>query len=316
MSKVYSNNVKKGKLKMFLLFLLITTFIWFLSKFSREFTATVEADIHYINVPIEVIVSANNPKNVYFDLTTTGFDFLYFKLKKPIVTLDLKDSYKKGKSKIEIPKNKFNKLITSQLKNNIAVKNVSIEPMIINLDLLETKKIKIVLEKEIQFENGFKSIGDFKITPEFIEISGPSSDLDSIEVIHTKVLKLINLKNNIDANLKLSLLNNHNLTYSQEEVNVSALVKEFIQKEVLVPIIIKNLPKSLDLKIIPEMMIVKFDVSMDRFNQISENEFLVICDYTKRNIEENYMIPILLKKPDSIINIELVETQIKYLIFK
>ena len=316
MSKKYSNNVKKGKLKMFLLFLLITTFIWFLSKFSREFTATVEADIQYKNVPDEVVISGDNYQNVSFDLTSTGFGFLYFKINKPTVTLDILSYYKKGNNRIEIPKNDFNKLITSQLKNNIAVKNVSIESMIINLDLLETKKVKIVLDQDIKFEKGYKSIGQFLITPGFINISGPSSKLDTIEEIHTEILKLDKLKNNVDTNLKLAIPNNSSLTYAQEDVNVSFLVKEFTQKEIKIPIIIKNLPISINLKIIPEVMIISFDVSMDNFNHVSENDFTVICDYNNRNVEESFMIPELIKKPDSILNIELKDNKVNYLIFK
>ncbi|MFK5983552.1 MAG: CdaR family protein [Flavobacteriaceae bacterium] len=316
MSKIYSNNVKKGKLKMFLLFLLITTFIWFLSKFSREFTATVEADIQYENVPQEVVVSSDSYQNVSFDLTTTGFDFLYFKINKPIVTLDILNYYKIGKNKIEIPKNDFNKLITSQLKNNIAVKNVSIESMFINLDILETKKVKIILDKEIQLEKGYKSIGEFKITPEFINISGPSNELDTIEEIHTELLILDKLTNNVDINLKLVIPNNSSLSYSQEEVNISFSVKEFTQKEIKIPVLIKNLPSSINLKLIPEVITISFDVSMDNFNQISENDFSVICDYNNRNIEESFLIPELIKKPDSILNIELKENKVNYLIFK
>lgn len=316
MSKVYSHNVKKGKVKMFLLFLLITTFIWFLSKFSREFTATVEADIQYKNTPNEVIISNDNYKNVSFDLTTTGFDFLYYKINKPIVTLDILSYYKNGNNKIEIPKNEFNKLITSQLKNNISVKNVSIESMIINLDILETKKVKVVLNEEIQFEKGFKPISEFKVTPEFIKISGPSSKLVSIEEIHTEKLKLKNLKNNVDTSIKLAMSSNNGLSYSQQEVNISFKVKEFTQKELKIPILIKNLPNTINLKIIPEVITIRFDVPMDNFNQISENDFSVICDYNNRNAEESFIIPELIKKPDSILNIELNKDKVNYLIFK
>ena len=76
MHESQTKKVKRGKPKMFLLFLFVTIFIWFLSKFSREFTTNLEADIKYINVPHGVIVSGENYKLVSFDLTASGFDFL------------------------------------------------------------------------------------------------------------------------------------------------------------------------------------------------------------------------------------------------
>ena len=68
MSETKTNNTKKGTPKMFLLFLFVTTFIWFISKFSREFTSNLEAEIHYINAPLGVIVSEKN-----YDLVTFIF---------------------------------------------------------------------------------------------------------------------------------------------------------------------------------------------------------------------------------------------------
>ena len=63
MSEIKTNYTKKGKPKMFLLFLFVTTFIWFISKFSREFTSNLEAEIH----------------------STFGFaHFLYFSFKCPL----------------------------------------------------------------------------------------------------------------------------------------------------------------------------------------------------------------------------------------
>ena len=80
MSESKTNNTKKGKPKMFLLFLFVTTFIWFISKFSREFTSNIKAEIDYINAPHGVIVSENNYDFVTIYFTTSGFDFLYYKI--------------------------------------------------------------------------------------------------------------------------------------------------------------------------------------------------------------------------------------------
>ena len=51
MFNINSNKQKKGKPKMFLLFLLIAAFIWFLSKFSRDFTASIDVEVEYTNIP-------------------------------------------------------------------------------------------------------------------------------------------------------------------------------------------------------------------------------------------------------------------------
>jgi hypothetical protein len=310
------NNVKKGKLKMFLLFLFIATFLWFLSKFSKEFTATVDASLQYVNLPVNVLLSENNQNQISFDLTTTGFDFLFYKIKQPIVSINVQDFYTNEASEIPISKQELLRIINSQLKNNIAIKSVSLEGLTIVLDKLETKKIQVNLKEDITFEKGYKPVSGFNITPDSITITGPSHLIDSFKIISTEVIKLNNVKENRLLDLELIVPENDEIIYSQKQVQLNFTVKEFTQKSLTIPIIIKNLPEDIDIKIIPEIITLTFDVSMEKYNDITENDFSIIFDYNKRNEEENFIVPQLLKIPDSILNLEFSVNKIKYLIFK
>ncbi len=316
MSKLKFKEVKKGKLRMFFLFLFIATFLWFLSKFSKEFTATVDASLWYVNVPENVLLSENNINQISFDLTANGFDFLFYKINKPVISINLQNFYKKGETELIITKQDLLRVINLQLKKNIAIKNVSVEGLQIKLDELETKKIKVNLIEEIEFEKGYKSVNGFKIIPDSIVITGASHILDSINLISTEVIKLSNVKESISIILQLIQSENDEISYSQKQIQLTASVKEFTQKSLTIPIIIKNLPEEIDLKIIPELMTLTFDVSMEEYNDLTENDFSIICDYNKRNETESFMVPQFIKRPDSILNLELSENKIKFLIFK
>ena len=316
MSESKTNNTKKGKPKMFLLFLFVTTFIWFISKFSREFTSNIEAEIHYINVPHGVIVSENNYDFVTFYFTSSGFNFLYYKLNKPIVNIDLHKYFKEGESNFVISNSEFKRIISSQLKNDIIVNNVSIENMEVLLDKLKTKKVKVSLFKNIQFKNGFKPIGGYKLTPDSITISGPTQHLDTLTEIKTELLELINVSENITTVVNLNISNDTSISYSQDNVKLRVSVKEFTQKTLLVPVVVNNLPLDLSIKLVPENVTIRFDVPMDNYNKIITNNFIIICDFDKKNIQEDFMIPHLMNQPASIINLEIQENKIDYLIFK
>jgi hypothetical protein len=316
MSESKTNNTKKGKPKMFLLFLFVTTFIWFISKFSREFTSNLEAKIHYINAPLGVIVSENNYDLVTFDFTTSGFYFLYYKINKPIVTIDLPKYFKEGASSFIISTSELKRIITSQLKNDIIVNNVSIEKMEVLLDKLKTKKVKVSLLENIQFKNGFNSIGQYKISPDSIAISGPTQYLDTLTEIKTEVLELTNVNENISAIVNLNKSNDPRISYSQETVRLDVFVKEFTQKSLLVPVVVTNLPSKLSIRLVPENVTIRFDVSMEGYNKITAIDFLIICDFDKKNDQEDFMIPHLMKQPSSVINLEIQENKINYLIFK
>jgi len=316
MSETKTNNTKKGKPKMFLLFLFVTTFIWFISKFSREFTSNLEAEIHYVNAPLGVIVSENNYDLVTFDFTTSGFYFLYYKINKPIIAIDLLKYTKEGISSFIISNSELKRIITSQLKNDILVNNVSIEKMEVILDKLKTKKVKVSLLENIVFKNGFNSIGQYKISPDSILISGPTQYLDTLTEIKTELLELANVNENIAAIVNLNKSNDTSISFSQETVKLDIFVKEFTQKSLLVPVVVNNLPSNLSIRLVPENVTIRFDVTMEDYNKITAIDFLLMCDFDKKNDQENFMIPHLMKQPESIINLEIQENKINYLIFK
>lgn len=316
MSETKTNNTKKGKPKMFLLFLFVTTFIWFISKFSREFTSNLEAEIHYVNAPLGVIVSENNYDLVTFDFTTSGFYFLYYKINKPIIAIDLLKYTKEGISSFIISNSELKRIITSQLKNDILVNNVSIEKMEVFLDKLKTKKVKVSLLENIVFKNGFNSIGQYKISPDSILISGPTQYLDTLTEIKTELLELANVNENIAAIVNLNKSNDTSISFSQETVKLDIFVKEFTQKSLLVPVVVNNLPSNLSIRLVPENVTIRFDVTMEDYNKITAIDFLLMCDFDKKNDQENFMIPHLMKQPESIINLEIQENKINYLIFK
>jgi len=316
MSEIKTNYTKKGKPKMFLLFLFVTTFIWFISKFSREFTSNLEAEIHYINAPLGVIVSENNYDIVSFDFTTSGFYFLYYKINKPIITIDLPKYIKAGTSSFIISNSELKRTITSQLKNDIIVNNVSIEKMEVFLDKLKTKKVKVSLLENIKFKNGFNSIGQYKISPDSITISGPTKYLDTLTEIKTELLELTNVNENIVAIVNLNKSNDTSISYSEDTVKLDVIVKEFTQKSLLVPVVVNNLPSDLSIRLVPENVTIRFDVAMEDYNNIAAINFLLMCDFDKKNDQEDFMIPHLIKQPESIINLEIQENKINYLIFK
>ena len=100
---------------MFLLFLLIAAFIWFLSKFSRDFTASIDVEVVYKNTPHGIIVSDKNQNDISFDLTASGFDFLFYKINKPKIYIDLGEYYNHEKSVVLIAPDDFKKIIRDDL---------------------------------------------------------------------------------------------------------------------------------------------------------------------------------------------------------
>lgn len=300
---------------MLFFFLMITSFIWVLTKFSKEFTTTLEASINYTDIPNSKILSASSSENITFDHTSSGFDFLTYKLKKPIIDIPINSYYKK-KNKISIPKDELKRIINSKLKTNISINNISIDTLYIELDSMITKSIPVFPDIDITYQKGFKATQEIQLNPESIEIIGPSTLVRELNSIPSKALELTDVNSTISGEIELDNSIFKSITFSENTIAYSLKVEEFTQKELLIPLEIVNLPDGTKLKLIPEELAVIFDVSVSKFNTINNNEFAIVCDYLKRNEEQNFLIPELTKISPDVQNVSLSSHKVKYLIFK
>ena len=316
MPKTHARNVKKGKFKMLLFFLLVTFFIWFLTKFSKEFTATVNASIEFENIPSNTVLASNNIDELSFDLTSSGFDFLSYKLKKPVITINVSEYYSKEKQSTIISNANLIKIISSELSSKIAVKNVSVNEIIVVLDKIISKELPIIIDSDLSFQNGFQVVEELSIDPSIVVVSGPSTVIDSLTEVTTKQIKLDMLETDASGEIELDTSEQSKLSYSIKNVSYKIVVEEFTQKELFIPITVEHLPIGTSIKLLPEVISVVFDVSVSKFNSVSEKDFKVICDYNNRSGEENIITVEIVKKPIIIQNVYLKNNKIEYLIFK
>ncbi len=316
MSNIFIRNFKKTKIRVFLFFLFIAIIFWVLTKFSREYTAAVEAQIDYTSIPENVTLSPQNKRTISFEVTANGFDFLIYQFNKPHISVSVLKYYDEGKTKLYISKDELIGMIATQLTKSLSVQNLSVNELTIYLDKLISKKVPVQLKSDLGFKNGFKVIDSIRIKPDSITISGPSEVIKNTKMVETKVFALQDIDKSFSSKAKILKYEDKALTYSPDEVLVSVMVDEFSQQEVTVPIIVINLPPSKSIKIIPQNITVTFDVSLKNFSDILDKSFRVVCDFNERNSDENFMTPKLVQQPKEIRNAELSSKKIDFLLFK
>lgn len=316
MPKGFFKNNKNLKVKRFLFFLLLATIFWVLTKFSREFTATMQAKINYTNIPETAALAEKNIDNITFDLTANGFEILFYKFKKPTIDVQVGKYYTKEKGGFIISKSDLIRMVASNFNRNLAVKNLSVEQLNVRLDPIVLKKVKVIAMTDISFKNGFKAVDSIKVSPDSITISGPSGSLKNINTISTDLISLKDVEKNISETIKISKPNNAIVSIKPSKVDVKLVVAEFSQGQFTLPVEVINLPPDLEIKLVPQTVTVSFDISVNEFAKISKDNFRIVCDYSKRNIDENFMLPFLEKKPNDIINVVFEPKKIDFFKFK
>lgn len=316
MAKGIFKNRKNAKIKRLLLFLFLATIFWVLTKFSREFTSTMYAKIDYENIPETAALAENNTHELTFDLTANGFEILFYKFKKPTINVQVGKYYSKEQNGFKIGKTELMRMVTSNFNRNLSIKNLSVDELEVHLDPIVLKKVKVIPKTDIKYKIGFKPVDSIRVIPDSVTISGPSGSLKNIHTIETELISLENVEKNISQSVKIVTKNNEIVSVKPNTAKVQLLVAEFSQGKFTLPVEVINLPPDQEIKLIPQTVTVTFDVSVNDFAKITKENFRLVCDYSKRNKEENFMLPFFEKSPQNIHNVMIEPKKIDYFIFK
>lgn len=304
------------KIKTFLFFLLLATIFWMLTKYSSEYTQSIISKINYTNLPPDTTLDPENVYEISFDVVANGFEFLIFTLKKPTLNIDVSRYYSRKNKVAQIPNNELKKIITNQLNRNILVRNISVDNLQININPLQSKKVKIIPNIEITLKPGYKRIKPYELEPDSVLIKGPSKLIDTLSYLQTEKLVLKDIDAPVERELLLQSPFENEISVNLNTVKLKIPVIETIQNTFEVPIKVTHVPKGISFKILPQTVSVTFTTTADAFKNITPDSFIITADYNAKGKDEN-TIPISLSKvPENVFDVVLDPTRINFLIRK
>ncbi|MGO4918914.1 CdaR family protein [Maribacter spongiicola] len=300
--------LKKRKVKVFLMFLLCASFAWLINKLSLTYTNNTTFKVEYINIPKEFLL-ANTPKDeIQVRLQAAGFQFLGYEFKPKHIQLDVSkvmhkdDSYYLTADQIRIQ-------LEAQLNNYTTLTDFESDAIYFDFTSLETKKVPVKAVLDLTFATNHILEGDIKISPDSIQISGPKSQIDSINVVKTTVINKSEINNSFTDEVVLQLPKHLNgTTFSTETVTISANVVKFSEKVIEVPITVINLPANVKVRTFPEIVEVRCQGTLEHLKELEIADFSVEADYEKVTKETDNRLSIQLVSFPSTLNNAIINT--------
>jgi len=306
---------KNPKFKTFLFFLGMAILLWFLTKFSNNIASRVQIHLKYVNVPAQIMVAENNTSHLSLDISANGFQMLKYAVKSPEVAINVSQYYRQGLTSIEISETELSAIIKSEL-GAVSIEDLNAGHLKIYLDQTIQKKVPVVLNGQITFKDGYRAQEGVVLTPDSINIVGPSEIVNNYDSVLTKEFSKKNVHESFAQRLNILMPKKQNVVFESTEVGITVNVQEFSQKMVTVPVQLVNVPSGVEIKLIPETVELQFEVAVAQFNDIDATNFQVVCDYNDRITEGSFMIPKIIFRPKGVFRVEMKNKKIEYLIFK
>ena len=190
--------------------------------------------------------------------------------------------------------------IQGTLPDNIDVTDINTDFIFVQIENKAEKKVPIVLNKELEFASRFHLMDSIALSADSITLFGPISLLDNLEEWQTEKFVLNNIQTSEIHRVPLVKPVNAQISLSVNEIEVELKVEEYTEKDVFVPIIVKNAPDSL--KVFPENIKMSFTTGLSNYNEIRGSDFTAEVDLKgiPLNTEKNTIPVLITRQPSNI----------------
>lgn len=306
--KVLASIKQNRDLLVFLLFLVLATGLWFINALRKEYTTNISYPVKYGEFPDDYILLGKPQNKIQIQIRSLGFSILPYHMGKFLEPHLLKvSSFRRIRTENRygayLPTREILKNFTGTFPKDIELVSISPDTLFIYFEKKERKKIPVKFNSQLKFKPQYYQSGKIKLKPDSVEVSGPSSLIDSIAFVETEFKIYEALSDSLVRNM--SLERTSNLEFNPSRVVVSIPIEPFTEKNLNIPIVHLNVPDTLTLKTFPDDINLTFTVAASRFNTVRAQDFSVAVDYsssTAPGLPDRLKVR-LLSQPEGIKNV-------------
>ena len=302
----------------FTICLFIATVLWFLNALSKDYSTVIAYPIKFVSPPRNKFVASELPSKFELKVEAHGSILLQHKLSlifSPLViniseiTKDLTST----SGSYSIQTSKLLSYISNQMSKEITVIGIQQpEYFSIILDSMAEKSVQVLPSVQLNFKPQYKLKGKIGVSPERVTIKGPANLLDTLSAVYTKPMLFEKLDTDIKHSVKIEYPANTEINLNKVTLKIS--VEKTTEKELKIPVQLKNCPENLNVKFFPSEVKVAFLVGLSEFGKINETQFSAVADYNEINRENTYIQVKIENKPDNIDNIRVSPETVEFLI--
>ena len=295
-----------------ILFFFVSFSFWILTKLSEDYDSKLSLEVHIINIPKEYIIKEQNINSIQVYMKASGFELFYNKLFQNKLIVDLeKEKIVDNKIVINFDENKFK--LKESLNSNIDIMNVFPNQIIIGLEEVINKFVPIVLGNELKIKSGYGLRSPIVLSPDSIQVSGPLREISKISSVSSLINAEINIEN--DYKTDYEIVKNKNLSYEFSSGKAFIYIDRYSEKTLKIPIIVRGIPDSLELRLYPDEVDISFQSSIKILKNINKNDFIVSVSYDskRKNLDKDLDVS-LDSFPSSLKNLKISHKKVDFLI--
>jgi len=302
----------------FTICLFIAAVLWFINALGKDYSTVVAFPVKFVNPPHNQFIAGELPSKFELKLEAHGSILLRYKLSflfSPFVIniSEITNDLNSTSGVYNVQTSRLLSRISNQMSKEVTILGIQKpEYFSIILDSMATKTVPVIPSVRLNFKPQYKLKGKIGVSPERITIKGPAILLDTLSALYTKHRLFDKLDANVERTVKIEHPANTEINISKVKLKIP--VEKSTEKELRIPVQLKNNPDNLTVKFFPSEIRVTFLVGLSEFSEVNSAQFLAVADYNEINSETTYIQVKIENKPDNVDNIRVSPETVEFLI--
>lgn len=274
--------LKHRKIGGFLVILVGSALLWFVSKYKDVYEDTASIKVDWINIPKKIILKPDQSQtNFNAHVKERGFGLLWHQFNSYHVELDFaKFTFERNDSIFFKPSLYLEEI--NEQTNDLNILRTSKGEIFIPADRFKKKRVALKKEFEVNFEASFQPLEIKGFVPDSVNVYGNVDVLDKVKHLNIKSKPIVinDTLTIIDFDLSSQF---ENLNFEVGTVKYIIRSAEMTEGTVTIPVELINVPESTVVKMLPENITLTYSTTVQDFKKVSELDFKVIIDYKTLN---------------------------------
>jgi hypothetical protein len=268
----------------------IAFFFWILTKLSHPYKTNLSFSLAY-RLPKDKILSQTPLNQIEVVAEGSGWDLLR-----------LRWQGLQQKIWIEVPMEAYQRKMSIPIQPKIAQQLPHLRILLLEHEQLDlmledtmTKELPVFAENLLELSPEYHLTGSLDIQPNTIRVFGPASTIKGLRACTVEV-KFKGLRQSFDLPVPIKLHSNSNVRYQPNSVQCRGEIEQVTEKELEIPIQIKNAPEDIAFILLSKKIRVTCLVSLKRYEELSPDKFRAEVDFAEFDLLQHRSIHIRLTK--------------------
>lgn len=308
----------RRKVLLFSFFLTVSVLIWTLNALSKNYTTELKYPITYTDFPEKRVQISKLPESLGLKVNAHGYALLRYKLTNRPVPINFRVSsyamnrFSNDTSRYFLLTRYAREQVARQLPPDLELIELSPDSLIFQFATEVKKLIKVLPSVNYELGKQFTLIGDVKLTPDSIMVTGPDLLLDTLNSLSTETVELGLIEKSYHETLEI--MEFPGCKFDENKVVCNIVLEKLTELQMYVPIQIVGLPDSMRMQTFPPRIKVSGVIGLSNYDRVSAESFWAEVDYTEV-LENKTRIQVSLKQyPDYLLNLDFYPQTVEYLL--